>query len=145
MDYSLLKNKVYLTLLAFYNNFELPSFVALGKEIGISRQTASTRVKELINAQIIELDEENRLQVHNPLNIDVVKLQEYLNECEEFNPVDLKAYLFRPAESKAAAARELGMSRAQMYVDYASVVYGICSEGKIKYVGTTAHFERRIS
>lgn len=36
------------------------------------------------------------------------------------------------------------MSRAQMYVDYHSVVYGIYSEGKIKYIGTTAHFEKRI-
>ena len=53
MDYSLLKNRLYLTLLAFYDGQELPSYVQLGKENGISRQTASARVKTLIKDNLI--------------------------------------------------------------------------------------------
>lgn len=40
-------------------------------------------------------------------------------------------------------AKELGMSRSSLYLSDHSVVYAIQSEGKIKYIGTTAHFENR--
>ena len=36
------------------------------------------------------------------------------------------------------------MSRTSLYLDDNGVVYGIVSEGKIKYIGTSAHFEYRI-
>ena len=74
MDYSLLKNKIYLMLLAYYNEKEFSSFVELGKLAGVSRQTASTKFKELQEKGIIELDDKDILSVKNILNIDIVKL-----------------------------------------------------------------------
>ena len=54
MDYSLLKNKIYLTLLAYYDQKKMPSYVELGEKVGISRQTASTKTKELFDKGLIE-------------------------------------------------------------------------------------------
>ena len=50
--YVLLKDKVYLMLLAFYNNKKMPTYEQLGQEIGLSRQTVSSRIKKLINDNI---------------------------------------------------------------------------------------------
>ena len=145
MDYSLLKNKIYLMLLAYYNKKEFSSFVELGKLAGVSRQTASTKFKELQEKGIIELNDKDILFVKNILNIDIVKLQEYFDTTDSFNAVDLKQYLFNEnIENKTQIAKELKMARSSMYLDNHSVVYAIQSEGKIKYIGTTQHFEDRI-
>ena len=144
MDYSLLKNKTYLTLLAYYDFKSMPSFVQLGKDIGVSRQTASNKIKELINKNLINLDEENVVHVNNILNIDVNILKKYLDENNDINIVDLKCLLFGSSSNKSELAKELNVSRQTLYTDDHSVVYGICSEGTIKYIGTTAHFEDRV-
>ena len=59
MKNKLLKDNVYLTLLAFYRNQKMPSYSELGRKIGLTRQTVSTRVKKLIQDKIIELDEDS--------------------------------------------------------------------------------------
>lgn len=144
MDYSLLKNKTYLTLLAYYQGQEMPSFVQLGKDIGLSRQTASTKFKELVNKNLVALDEKNNIIVNNVLEIDIQELKYYLDTHSEINIVELKTLLFGVSANKTELAKELGVSRASLYFDDCSVVYGIQSEGKIKYIGTTSHFKNRI-
>ena len=52
MKNKLLKDNVYLTLLAFYRNQKMPSYSELGRKIGLTRQTVSTRVKKLIQDKI---------------------------------------------------------------------------------------------
>ena len=95
MNYSLLKDKVYLTLLAFYNHKKMPSFTELGKIIGITRQTASTKTKELLNNGIISIDEEDILLVNNDLDIDVSLLREYLKKNNfSFDVLQMKELLF---------------------------------------------------
>lgn len=144
MDYSLLKNKVYLTLLAYYDQKKMPSYVELGEKVGISRQTASTRTKELFDEGLIEKSD-NKIVVQNKLNIDVLLLKSYLDN-NRFDPVELKQLLFEDNEqTKTNLAKELGISRASIYLDQHTVVYAICSEGKIKYIGTTTHYEDRIN
>lgn len=144
-DYSLLKNKVYLILLAYYDNKEMPPFTELGKQIGITRQTASTKVKELLSQDIIALDTDDTVKVANPLNIDKEELIKYLTKTDSFNSQGLKEHLFGvSSKTKKEQAKELGISRASLYLDNHSVVYGIQSEGKIKYIGTSSHFEDRI-
>ena len=149
MDYSLLKNKIYLTLLAYYNNEKIPSFVKLGNKVGVTRQTASSRVKELTTSKLVVVDDNNNIFVENPLNIDVKKLRCYLDATTDFDPVELKILLFPPLEGeeviKTKLAQDLGISRASLYLDKHSVVYAICSEGRIKYIGTTKHYEDRIA
>lgn len=49
------------------------------------------------------------------------------------------------AITKTQLAKELDISRASLYLDNHTVVYGIQSEGKIKYIGTTSHYEDRIA
>ena len=145
IDYSLLKNKVYLTLLAYYDGDEMPSFTDLSKQIGISRQTASTKVKELINTHIITLDDNDILSVSNDLNINVNDLRAYLEMTDCFNPQGLKEHLFGvSAKTQKRQAKELDVSRSSLYLSQHSVVYAIHSEGKIKYIGTSTHFEDRI-
>lgn len=46
--------------------------------------------------------------------------------------------------NKVELAKELKIARSSLYLDNHSVVYGILSEGRIKYIGTTDHFEDRI-
>ena len=94
IDYSLLKNKVYLALLAYYDADEMPSFIELGKIVGVSRQTASTKVKELLNNNIIKLDDNDILTISNPLNIDKNELKAYLEMTDSFNSMGLKEHLF---------------------------------------------------
>ena len=65
MKHELLKNNVYLTLLAFYNNKTMPTYVELGKISGITRQTAAKKVKELIDNNIIKVNTNNILSVDN--------------------------------------------------------------------------------
>ena len=146
MDYSLLKNKLYLILLAYYNEGKMPSFTKLGEKIGISRQTASTRFKELLKNGLITQDENDLIFVSNPLNIDLNKLKNYLDQNETINLLELKYYLFgtQENETKKDLAKQLGVSRSSLYLDEHSVVYAIQSEGRIKYIGTTQHFEDRI-
>lgn len=144
MDYSLLKNKVYLTLLAYYDQKKMPSYIELGEKVGISRQTASTRTKELFDEGLIEKSD-NKIAVQNKLNIDVLLLKSYLDN-NRFDPVELKQLLFEDSEqTKTDLAKELGVSRASIYLDQHTVIYAICSEGKIKYIGTTTHYEDRIN
>lgn len=144
MDYSLLKNRLYLTLLAFYDGQELPSYVQLGKENGISRQTASARVKTLIKDNLIIIWEDKTITVKNPLNLNIDILKEYLNSGETFNAIELKEKMFQEKRTKTELAEELQVSRSSLSMDQHTVVYGICSEGKIKYIGTSKHFEDRI-
>ena len=145
IDYSLLKNNTYLTLLAYYDKQELPSFVDLSKKIGVSRQTASNKVKELINNGLIELDDKDCVYVNNKLNIDIEKLKYYLDTHNIIDIVELKEILFGLCENKVQLAKELDIARSSLYLDEHSVVYGIQSEGRIKYIGTTQHFEDRVS
>ena len=144
-DYSLLRNKVYLILLANYNQKKIPSFIELGKLTDLTRQTASNKVKELVEKGLISLDDNNIVTVLNPLNINVADLRSYLEMAQSFNPQELKECLFGlSSETIKNQAKELKMSRTSLYLDDNGVVYGIVSEGKIKYIGTSAHFEYRI-
>lgn len=147
MDYSLLKNKVYLTLLAYYDGYKMPSFIRLGEVLGVTRQTASTKVKELMSQDLVSINEEGIVAVRNELNIDVEKLRGYLDAEKVFNPVKLRELLFTmsPYITKKDIAKELKIAKGTMYLDDHSVVYGIYSEGKLKYIGTTQHFDNRVA
>lgn len=129
MRYEILKNKVYLTLLAFYDGLKMPSFTALGKEIGITRQTASTKVKELIDTGWIIKDEDGYISVNNELNLNKQQLRTYLLNSQEFNSMELF---------------DLLMAKGTIYKEPHSVVYGIFLDGKLVYVGSSNFYEQRV-
>lgn len=62
---------------------------------------------------------------------------------DNFDAVQLKYFLF--GVDKTELAKELEVSRSSLYLDTHKVIYAIISEGKIKYIGTTSHYEDRIA
>ena len=101
-----------------------------------------------MNSNLITLNNDNILTVDNVLNINIDILRKYLDtSMNNFNPIQLRYVLFDNTEeiTKTQLAKESDVSRASLYLDNHTVVYGIQSEGKIKYIGTTSHYEDRIA
>lgn len=150
MNLELLKDNVYLTLLAFYNGQKMPKYTTIGNIVNITRQTVAKRVKNLIDSELIFLDENNIVSVKNELNINVNVLAEILTTNPNANVLYLKNKLFQNEDNsnKTAAeeAEELNISVSTFYNCQKErfVVYGIISEGVIKYVGSTKCYENRI-
>ena len=79
----IIKNRVYLWLLAFYNTKIMPSYSALSQELEISRQTVSVKIKELIDKELIIIQDDKKLIVNNPYNINIFILQKYLKNTSK--------------------------------------------------------------
>lgn len=146
MNFELLKDRVYLTLLAFYNYDRIDSYEKLGQKCGISRQTASKKVKQLIDKELVSIDERKCIVVKNELDIDVRLLQKILNSDPNINAIELKEKLFSIKENIIDIAEEFNVSRSTVYhyLSQDMVVYGIVSEGMIKYIGSTKNYEERM-
>ena len=145
MNHALLKDNVYLTLLAFYNNKPMPSFVELGKATGCTRQTASKRVQNLLVNGFIEINDENILIVKNDLALDISLLKEILIKNPIISAIELEKIFFHNID-KNNIIKNLQISDGNYYEQQKdeSVVYGIISEGMIKYIGCTKRYEERI-
>jgi predicted transcriptional regulator len=109
MKHELLKNNVYLTLLAFYNNKTMPTYVELGKISGITRQTAAKKVKELIDNNIIKVNTNNILSVDNNMELDVDILKDLLDKNPNITAVELENIFFGDKD-KYVIMEELDMS-----------------------------------
>ena len=79
----IIKNRVYLWLLAFYNTKIMPSYSTLSQELEISRQTVSVKIKELIDKELIIIQDDKKLIVNNPYNINIFILQKYLKNTSK--------------------------------------------------------------
>lgn len=148
MDYSLLKNKVYLYLLAFYNNKKKPSYSEISQNIDICRQTVSKKMQELINNGIVVITEDDNIQVDNVLQIDVNELKKLL-EQRIYNPTKIAQLLLLKDENLTndKLAETCGVSRASFYNNQhanGTFIYGIVSEGQLKYIGSTDNMVERI-
>jgi hypothetical protein len=95
---------------------------------------------------MVYIDDEGIMYIANDLNIDINKLNNYLDNELVFDPIELKRLLFprKGPQSRIADGKELGMARGTTYAITHSVVYGIVYEDKIRYVGTTKHYKERI-
>ena len=139
MNLDLLKNNVYLTLLAFYNYGRIDSYEKIGEKCGISRQTASKRVKQLIDKGLVSIDDKKIITVKNELNIDVWLLQKVLHHfLPNINATQLEKVLFPNSE--------LGTIQNNPYdfLEQNVIIYGIVSEGVIKYINSTENYEEKI-
>ena len=149
MKNKLLKDNVYLTLLAFYRNQKMPSYSELGRKIGLTRQTVSTRVKKLIQDKIIELDEDNNVIVLEEIDVDKDLLRQILTETPNIDVVDLNFRLngqLKEVDSVYDLSDLIDVPTSTIYANKNAecVVYGIVSEGVVKYVGSTKHYQERI-
>ena len=149
MKNKLLKDNVYLTLLAFYRNQKMPSYSELGRKIGLTRQTVSTRVKKLIQDKIIELDENNNVIILEEIDVDKDLLRQILTETPNIDVVDLNFRLngqLKEVDSVYDLSDLIDVPTSTIYANKNSecVVYGIVSEGVVKYVGSTKHYQERI-
>ena len=149
MKNKLLKDNVYLTLLAFYRNQKMPSYSELGRKIGLTRQTVSTRVKKLIQDKIIKLDEDNNVIVLEEIDVDKDLLRQILTETPNIDVVDLNFRLngqLKEVDSVYDLSDLIDVPTSTIYANKNSecVVYGIVSEGVVKYVGSTKHYQERI-
>jgi len=135
----LLKNNVYLFLLAFYNNQTMVNFVELAKVIGISRQTVSNKVKKLLSDKFIKINDDNILFVENSLDLDVDLLRKILEKTPDISAAQLEDIFFNNKDNK-----EVLVNIEDDFLGEDRVVYGIISEGVIKYIGSTKEYEERI-
>lgn len=149
-DYTILKDKVYLYLLAFYNNQPVPNFTKIGKEIGMTRQTISTHYSSLIQKNLISV-EEMTLKVLNPLDININQLRKLLLNGIT-NPVALSKELFFKDTLPIKKLTKLTGTTKCSYYDSKKetqngtvIIYGITYEGKLKYIGSTKNFPLRIA
>ena len=127
----IIKNKVYLFLLAFYDENRLPSYVDLSEEIGLSRQTISTKIKELKEEGYIFVDEDGILSVYNPLDISKKLLRKVL----------------RTGSYKLKDIRDLANGFRVKAIDEVwdwGTVYGIEYDRKLRLIGVTRDYETRI-
>lgn len=145
----MLKNKVYLHLLAFYNNKKKPSYQSLSREIDVSRQTISKKIQELINNNIVTIENDNTMRIKNVMQIDEVQLREVLQQ-RIYNPTKLAKILIIKDDkviTDVELAKQCGVSRALYYNNECAngtFIYGIVSEGQLKYVGSTDNLIERI-
>ena len=149
MKNKLLKDNVYLTLLAFYRDKKMPSYSELGRKIGLTRQTVSTRVKKLIQDKIIELDEDGNVIILEEIDVDKDLLRQILIEAPNIDVVDLNFRLngqLKEVDSVYNLSDLIDVPTSTIYVNRNSecVVYGIVSEGVVKYIGSTKHYQERI-
>lgn len=137
MDYSLLKNKLYLYLLANYNGAVKPSFVELSKKLDMTRQTISIHYKKLVSDGVV-LEDGKKITVTNPLNISIVELRQAL-DSGVFDEKKFKQMILYQNARRAYIIED-----SSEFTPAGTIVYGIMSEGKIKYVGSSKNFYERI-
>jgi hypothetical protein len=151
----LLKDEIYLYLLAFYNLHTRPTYVQLAEELKMTRQTISTKFKNLLNTNIILLKKEKGKQIlviKNPLEINVKKIREYFEQNNNYiaNYQDFIYYINdycynnRKQVNNRQIIKKLKMSKQTYYNHKEAILYGIIYENELKYIGQTYTYKHRI-
>lgn len=149
----LLKDKIYLYLLAFYNLHTKPTYIQLAEELKITRQTVSAKFKNLLDAKIIKIKKENGKQllfIENPLNLKENKLQKYFIENNN-DIINFKDFINKMCDELSILELDvqklidqLHISKSTYYENKENIVYGIIYNHELKYVGKTCNYERRV-
>jgi len=145
---TLIKNKVYLYLLAFYDGYPLPPSTVLAKQIGITRQTVSKRYKELKDTGIISITPSETITVKNEYNIDKNILKDFLQNNSNYTYESLLFVLNLPFNSRKEIEEKYGISVKTLKNEESKdsnfcYIYGIVVNGELEYVGSTNNFEIR--
>lgn len=97
-DYSILKDKIYVWLLVYYNNKKIPSNSALGREIGANRNTVASHIRKLAEKDYLTITEDKIVLVNNFLNLDEVIIRDYLETTSSYSAIDLYQRLMEDDE-----------------------------------------------
>lgn len=145
---TLIKNKVYLYLLAFYDGCPLPPSTVLAKQIGITRQTVSKKYKELKDTEIITITPSETIIVKNEYNIDKNVLKNFLQNNSNYSYEALLSILKLPFNNRKEIEEKYGISvktlkNEETKDDNFCYIYGIVINGVLEYVGSTNNLELR--
>lgn len=145
---TLIKNKVYLYLLAFYDGCPLPPSTVLAKQIGITRQTVSKKYKELKDKEIITITPSETIIVKNEYNIDKNVLKNFLQNNSNYSYEALLSILKLPFNNRKEIEEKYGISvktlkNEETKDDNFCYIYGIVIDGVLEYVGSTNNLELR--
>lgn len=145
---TLIKNKVYLYLLAFYDGCPLPPSTVLAKQIGITRQTVSKKYKELKDTEIITITPSETIIVKNEYNIDKNVLKNFLQNNSNYSYEALLSILKLPFNNRKEIEEKYGISvktlkNEETKDDNFCYIYGIVIDGVLEYVGSTNNLELR--
>lgn len=145
---TLIKNKVYLYLLAFYDSCPLPPSTVLAKQIGITRQTVSKKYKELKDTGIITITPSKTIIVKNEYNIDKNVLKNFLQNNSNYTYETLLSILSLPFNNRKEIEEKYGISVKTLKNEETKdnnfcYIYGIVTDGVLEYVGSTNNFEVR--
>lgn len=145
---TLIKNKVYLYLLAFYDGCPLPPSTVLAKQIGITRQTVSKKYKELKDTEIITITSSETIIVKNEYNIDKNVLKNFLQNNSNYSYETLLSILKLPFNNRKEIEERYGISvktlkNEETKDDNFCYIYGIVINGVLEYVGSTNNLELR--
>ena len=145
---TLIKNKVYLYLLAFYDGCPLPPSTVLAKQIGITRQTVSKKYKELKDTEIITITPSETIIVKNEYNIDKNVLKNFLQNNSNYSYEALLSILKLPFSNRKEIEKKYGISvktlkNEETKDDNFCYIYGIVIDGVLEYVGSTNNLELR--
>ncbi len=145
---TLIKNKVYLYLLAFYDGCHLPPSTVLARQIGITRQTVSKKYKELKDTEIITITPSETIIVKNEYNIDKNVLKNFLQNNSNYSYETLLSILKLPFNNRKEIEEKYGISvktlkNEETKDDNFCYIYGIVINGILEYVGSTNNLELR--
>lgn len=145
---TLIKNKVYLYLLAFYDGCPLPPSTVLAKQIGITRQTVSKKYKELKDTEIVTITPSETIVVKNEYNIDKNVLKNFLQNNSNYSYEALLSILKLPFNNRKEIEEKYGISvktlkNEETKDDNFCYIYGIVIDGVLEYVGSTNNLELR--
>lgn len=145
---TLIKNKVYLYLLAFYDSCPLPPSTVLAKQIGITRQTVSKKYKELQENGILSFTKDNCIIMKNEYNINTITLKNFLQNNSNYTYESLLEAIGLMLDTRKDIERTYGISVRTLKTDETKdneycYIYGIIVNGELEYVGSTNNFELR--
>lgn len=145
---TLIKNKVYLYLLAFYDSCPLPPSTVLAKQIGITRQTVSKKYKELQENGILSFTKDNCIIMKNEYNINTTILKSFLQNNSNYTYESLLEAIGLMLNTRKDIERTYGISVRTLKTDETKnngycYIYGIIVNGELEYVGSTNNFELR--
>lgn len=145
---TLIKNKVYLYLLAFYDGCPLPPSTVLAKQIGITRQTVSKKYKELQENGILSFTKDKYIIIKNEYNINTIALKTFLQNNSNYTYESLLEATGLMLDTRKDIERTYGISVKTLKTDETKdneycYIYCIIVNGELEYIGSTNNFEFR--
>lgn len=166
VNYSYLRDRIYLFLLCYYNEKELPTYVKLARKCGYSRQTIAKKVKELQDAEIMVPMDDGKYLFMDFLEEEDIEKEEVMQLLKEpYNNNELGMILLsmiRPETTAEEVHILLDVSENTLNDEFKNdlfiskktpqeiveerkfLIFGIEYQGKIAYLGATQNYEFKI-